>query len=129
MKIASMHCAGLAAVVFVSSATAPVFAAGTALDLFSPLIVHSSQAGTMEQLAARELWRCLAEVSGKPGAIAADDAAQFDRAAIVLLDVAGNNRLAAEIEKREEKSRSTQRRSETTVSDGRRCNAKASRLC
>ena len=55
----------------------------------------------MEQLAARELWRCLAEVSGKPGAIAADDAAQFDRAAIVLLDVAGNNRLAAEIEKRE----------------------------
>ncbi len=101
MKIAGMSCVGLAAIVLVSFATVPAFAAGTALDLSSPLIVHSSQASAMEQMAARELWRCLARVSGKPGAIAADDAAQFDRAAIVLLDVAGNNRLAAEIEKQE----------------------------
>ena len=41
-------------------------------------------------------------VSEKPGAIATDDDAASDSATIVLLDVAGNNRLAAEIEKRED---------------------------
>jgi hypothetical protein len=71
------------------------------LDLSSPAIVAGQQASAMEKLAARELWRYLARVSGKPGAMAPDDGAELDRAAVILLDVAGNNRLAAEIEKRE----------------------------
>ncbi|NLF09541.1 MAG: hypothetical protein GX594_16405 [Pirellulaceae bacterium] len=77
-----------------SNAAAPI-------DISSPQIVHSKEAGQMEELAARELWRYLARVSGKPGTIMTDDAASPDRAAIVLLDVAGNNKLAAEIEKQE----------------------------
>ena len=72
------------------------------LTFSSPQIVHGQESSAMEKLAARELWRCLARVSGKPGTIATDDGLTSDRAAIVLLDVAGNNRLAAEIEKRED---------------------------
>ena len=45
----------------------------------------------MEKLAARERLCCLARVSGKPAAIADDDA-QADRATLVLFDVAGQCR-------------------------------------
>lgn len=72
-----------------------------AIDLSSPLIVCSKQASVTERLAARELWRYLARVSGKPGVLATDDSTEADRSAVLLLDVAGNNRLAAEIEQRE----------------------------
>lgn len=74
--------------------------AGESIDVASPTILHSQQAGDLEKLASRELWRYLARVSGKPGTIADDDA-KIDRSVVVLLDVAGNNRLAAEIEARE----------------------------
>ena len=50
---------------------------------------------------ARELCRCLGRVAGRQSTIETDDATGGDASAIVLLDVAGNNRLAAEIEAQE----------------------------
>lgn len=91
----------LTAALVVASVATSVLAAGADIDLSSPLIVHSQRASTTERLAARELWRYLAKGSGKPAQIRGDDVVDSARERIVLLDVAGNNRLAAEIEKRE----------------------------
>jgi len=71
------------------------------IDLASPRIIISAQASAMEKLMARELCRCLGRVTGKQSTIERDDATGGDASAIVLLDVAGNNRLAAEIEAKE----------------------------
>lgn len=101
MKTSSIRLVTLAGTVLVVSATLSVTQAATNLDFSSPLIVCGKQASAMEKLAARELWRFLARGSGTPGAMATDDEVAPDRACLVLLDVAGNNRLAAEIEKRE----------------------------
>jgi hypothetical protein len=82
-------------------AVAPLCHGGTPIDLCSPQIVYGKKAGPLEKLAAKEMWRYLARVSGTPGSLATDDISQFTNAAVVLIDVAGNNPLAAEIEKRE----------------------------
>lgn len=73
------------------------------IDLAAPRIIIGAQASAMERLMARELCRCLGRVTGKQAAIETDDAVGGggEASAIVLLDVAGNNRLAAEIESRE----------------------------
>ena len=112
----SVNLVGLWAAVMASAVS--VSHAAAEVDLSSPAIVCSTQASALEQMAARELWRYLARVSGKPGTMATDNAVGSDRATIVLLDVAGNNRLAAEIESGR-KSRSTEPRSAKMVFDGR----------
>jgi len=71
------------------------------IDLAAPRIVHGRHASAMERCAAGELCRYLAGVSGRPAVIGSDDALEAGRQTILLLDVAGDNRLAAEIESRE----------------------------
>ena len=63
------------------------------IALSSPQILHSRQASPMERLAAGELCRYLAAASGRPPAIGSDDAVPAGPQTLLLLDVAGNNRL------------------------------------
>ncbi len=83
------------------SPTRQVNHAAEEVDLSKPVIVHAKAATDMEKLAAKELLRYLYACSGKLGEIVTDDSVPEGLSGtVIVLDVAGNNMLAADIEKR-----------------------------